>query len=531
MGALPRGSEPESWDDRRPLTRPRRAQSRRKKGSLGSTGNESSRDSLAGAGWSCRDAGTFTGDVPPGRRPFSWLNPGPLFKARNDLVARRLGDPTNDERRRWLAARRASTPSPALTVTRHEGLTAPSFLVLGDPGEGDASQYAVVPLLIQNSDTDFLIICSDVVYPSGDAADYDEKLNRPYRSYPNPIYAVPGNHDWYDGLNGFMAHFCGVDGRTRRPPADGSGGRMQRVLRRLLWRDVVAQPRVDRPFPQPGPYFSLDAGPLVLVGIDTGITGEIDRDQGEWLRTTSRASNKPKILLTGKPLYVDGRRDPGLIEDGGTVDDVVTTPENNYIAAIGGDVHNYQRYTVRVANGRTIQYIVTGGGGGYLHGTHKIPRVDLPGVDENDFRCYPRRGDSISIFSRNLDRQFCFGRGWLQIPADQAAALIGERLGIVPTRSGDRDATITWRSRLAFSIVYPQKERFGGLLHENYANFLDWNDPPLFKSFLRIDATEHEIRIRCFGATGCLEAEKDPPVEDDLVARARAGAWRWAPTP
>jgi hypothetical protein len=502
---------------------------RQRKGPSARTRNKSSRETLTGAGWRCREIGTFADDVPRGRRVFSWLNPAPLIRARNDIVARRLGDPTSDERRRWLAARRASTEPPAFTVAGHEELTAPSFLVLGDTGEGDASQYAVVPLLLRNADTDFLIICSDVVYPSGDATDYDEKLIRPYRNYPNPIYAVPGNHDWYDGLNGFMAHFCGVDGHTRGRPVDGSGGLVRRVLRRLLWRDVVAPLVVDGgTFPQPGPYFSLDAGPVVLVGIDTGITGGIDRDQGAWLRTTSRASPKPKILLTGKPLYVDGRRDPGLIEDGGTVDDVVTAPENNYVAAIGGDVHNYQRYAVRVGGGRTIQYIVTGGGGGYMHGTHKIPRVDLPGVDENHFRCYPRRGDSISIFSRNLDRRFGFGRGWLQIPADQAAALIGERLGIVPTRAGDRAAIITRRSRLAFSIVYPQKERFGGLLHDNYANFLDWNDPPLFKSFLRIDATGREIRIRCFAATGCLEAENDPPVEDDLVAaRARDGAWRW----
>jgi hypothetical protein len=529
MGALLPGSEPGSLGGGRP---PSASTSGGPTGrGLGRTGNDSSRESVTGAGWHCREVGTFAGDVPPGRRPFSWLNPAPLFKARNDVVARRLGDPTNDERRRWLEARRAPTRS-VFTVTGHEGLTTPSFLVLGDPGEGDASQYAVVPLLLRNSDTDFLVICSDVVYPSGDAADYDEKLIRPYRNYPNPIYGIPGNHDWYDGLNGFMAHFCGVDGRSRRRPVAGSGGRVQRLLRRLLWRDVAAPAVADRAaVPQPGPYFSLDAGPLVLVGIDTGITGKIDRHQGQWLRTTSRASTKPKILLTGKPLYVDGRRDPGVIEDGGTVDDVVTAPENNYVAAIGGDVHNYQRYLVRVASGRTIQYIVTGGGGGYMHGTHKIPRVDLPGVAENDFRCYPRRGDSISIFSRNVDRRFGFGRGWLQIPADEAAALIGERLGIVPTRSEDRDATITWRSRLAFAIVYPQKERFGGLLHQNYADFLDWNDPPLFKSFLRIDATERQIRIRCFAVTGCLEAENDPPVEDDLVGvRASDGAWRWTVT-
>jgi Calcineurin-like phosphoesterase len=490
-------------------------------------GNESSRETLAGAGWRCGAIGTFVRDVPSGRRSFSWLDPVPLIKSRNDLVARWLGDPIHEERRRWLAAR-PGLGAP-LAVTERAGLSSASFLVLGDTGEGDASQYALVPVLRENRDTDFMFICSDVVYPSGDAADYPDKFVRPYRDYPHPIYAVPGNHDWYDGLNGFMWHLCGIHGAARpRPAARGPYGIVRHVLRRLLWRDVPVSGEGECAPTQPGPYFSLDAGPLVLVGIDAGITGEIDREQAAWLSATSRTSDKPKILFTGKPLYVDGRRSPGAIEGGGAVDDIVTAPENNYIAAIGGDVHNYQRYPVSLRDGRIVQYIVNGGGGGYMHGTHKIPRVDLPGVGEHAFRCYPRRGDSVSIFSRNIDRRFCFGRGWLAIPPDQAAALIGERLGITPTRPSDRGVRVTWRSRAVFSIVYPQKDRLPGVLHENIAEFLDWNDPPLFKSFLRVDARADRVRIRCFAVTGCLEGERDPPVEDEIVAvRGGGGAWRW----
>jgi Calcineurin-like phosphoesterase len=486
----------------------------------------SSHTSRARAGWRCAEIGTFARLVPSGRPPFSWLNPAPLIKSRNDWVARRLRDPTNDERRRWLAAGPAKDP--LVEVTRNEGRTTTSFLVIGDCGEGDESQYAVVPALLGNADTDFLFICSDVVYPSGDATDYDDRIVRPYREYPNPIYAIPGNHDWYDGLNGFMGYFCGVDGRDRPPRRREGGAGLRVLLRGLLWRDRPGSHPLRRAgVRQPGPYFSLDAGPVVLVGIDTGITGTIDREQGAWLLETSRASTKPKILLTGKPLYVDGRHHPGAIEGGGTIDDIVTAPEHNYVAAIGGDVHNYQRYPIRSAGSRTIQYIVSGGGGGYMHGTHKIPRVDLPGVAEDDFRCYPMRGDSLSIFSRNLDRRFCFGRGWLEITPEQAAQLIGERLGTIPNRPGDKDTTISWRARLAFSIVYPQRYRFGGLLHQNYSEFLDWNDPPLFKSFLRVDATEDAIRIRCFGATGCLEDEKHPPLEDEVIAARDGGTWHW----
>jgi hypothetical protein len=282
---------------------------------------------------------------------------------------------------------------------------------------------------------------------------------------------------------------------------------------------------------------------VLLVGLDTGITGEIDREQGEWLRRISRSSPKPKILLTGKPLYVNGKPHPGPIEGGGTVDDIVRAPQHNYIAAIGGDVHNYQRYPVRLDEGRTIQYVVSGGGGAFMGETHKIPNVDqsaLAGVSESEFRCYPLRGDSLSIFSRNYGR--LLGGGMLGhrigigrlvsrfvfIPPDQAAALMAKRLALSPTRSSARKVKISWRQRLVARWIFPLPGQVHGLFQPLYAELLDWNDPPMFKSFLRLDATGEEVRITCLAASGCLEHERQPPAEDVFVARrGTGGTWNW----
>ncbi|MGI8519332.1 MAG: metallophosphoesterase, partial [Actinomycetota bacterium] len=157
----------------------------------------SSRDTHAGAGWHCQDPGTFTGLLPPGARPLSWLSLVPLFKSRNDVLVGLLGDPTNDERRGWIAAQLATGIDPDLTITRFADRKAISFLLLGDPGEGDSSQYSVVPPLLHKAEgTDFMIIMGDVVYPAGDVADYGNKFYRPYKDYPAPIFGVPGNHDW-----------------------------------------------------------------------------------------------------------------------------------------------------------------------------------------------------------------------------------------------------------------------------------------------------------------------------------------------
>jgi hypothetical protein len=123
-----------------------------------------------------------------------------------------------------------------------------------------------------------------------------------------------------------------------------------------------------------------------------------------------------------------------------------------------------------------------------------------------------------------------FGRllGQLFIPPDQAAGLLEERLGITPTRPCDRNVSISTEARRAFSIVAPRKERLPGPLHEYFVQFMDYNHPPMFKSFLRIDASRDEVLIRCFAATGCREQENDVPVEDAVRASRRTdGSWQW----
>jgi hypothetical protein len=118
----------------------------------------------------------------------------------------------------------------------------------------------------------------------------------------------------------------------------------------------------------------------------------------------------------------------------------VRDPRHNYVAAIGCDVHNYQRYCVRLRpqddcppgekqDERQIQYVVAGGSGAYLGATHKIDKIDMrhgktkdfPAADvypitERDFRCYPLRGDSIAYYSRSFGK-YVRWRGLLSLLA------------------------------------------------------------------------------------------------------------------
>jgi hypothetical protein len=75
--------------------------------------------------------------------------------------------------------------------------------------------------------------------------------------------------------------------------------------------------------------------------------------------------------------------------------DVVHDPWFNYVASIGGNIHDCQRYPVQ-RDGRTIQHVVSGGGGAFMHATHLISKIDpgqVFGVTEDEFRCYPLRRD------------------------------------------------------------------------------------------------------------------------------------------
>lgn len=497
-------------------------------------GPDNSRASEAGAGWTCQKPGTFHDLLPERVADFSWRRPRVLWRSRNDVLARLFGDPSNAIRRRCVAALRERGTPAAFTVHRSEPEF--SFALLGDTGEGDRSQYAVVPALLNAAaGTDFMIIESDVIYPAGDADEYPDKFFRPYRDYPAPIYAIPGNHDWYDGLRGFLHVFCDLDVDCSPPPWRGPLS----FLPRLLWRapgevDAAALAEVRRRYRgapgqqavQPGPYWAIDTPSLRIIGVDTGITGSLDRDQGRWLREVS-AGPKPKLLVTGKPLYVDDEHRPGEIEGGGTVDEIVQDPAHNYVAAIGGDIHNYQRYPVTTEDGRTIQYIVSGGGGAFMHATHTIPRTRL--VEEDQFRCYPLRGDSLSRYSK------LYGR-WLRLPKlfeltpEEATAAVQHRLGIRPGR-GYTGPKPSFRARFIAALLgVPRggrhRPRFlRAPVHKLPQRFrselADWDHPPFFKSFLRVDVTESHLRIRCHAATGCGDHEAAPPCEDEVTIKLR----------
>ncbi len=368
----------------------------------------------------------------------SWISARALIDAVNQILNVGADGLIAQLRSEWVARGSGTQPQ---VIDRSDDTC---FVVLGDTGEQDASQFVVCPALsaaVRAHHPGFVLIMSDVIYPAGDVDDYRDGLYRPYRSEdPNfhvaaPLVALPGNHDWYDGLSGFMYHFCG---RDRLPPeayAPGFGLRsLYGRLFRILWRRPGAArpetkalrattPPTQAPSPatqaikQPGPYYAIRTAYLLIVAIDTGIDGTIDQAQWDWLTMVS-TEPLPKILLTGKPLVVNATLEQCWVGSrpkhgaGRSVWQLVNDPANRYVATIGGDLHNFQYYSPKASDvGGPQLHLVAGCGGAFMHGTHNYINAEqdsrLRNSPKHEFYklpdwSFPTPADSFSYFAGQL---------------------------------------------------------------------------------------------------------------------------------
>src|SRR5262249_17919386 len=159
-----------------------------------------------------------------------------------------------------------------------------SFIVIGDPGEGDPSQHILRDRYLEvgrRPDVKFLVVSSDVIYPSGEMKDYETKFYLPFKGFDKPIYAIPGNHDWFSALDGFSANFLEPDAARvamrARVSSDlrltsTTSGRIERMIDRAHQLQSLYG---VRPGWQHGPFFEIHGKRFSLVAVDTGILKRI----------------------------------------------------------------------------------------------------------------------------------------------------------------------------------------------------------------------------------------------------------------
>jgi hypothetical protein len=238
---------------------------------------------------------------------------------------------------------------------------------VADTGDGFDSTYAVASLVAARElavkgaseplpGGKILVMGGDQVYPYPTREAYHDRLEVPYKlALPNPaeprhIYAIPGNHDWYDGLASFDSIFC----HHRHGFQEGyrTGG----------WN-----------LPQHRSYFALRLPHnWWIFGADIQLSRYLDSAQVNYFRAiTERMTSEDKIILcNAAPSWVypdSGFDEPemNLLK----LADVVHQSKAQIVAILAGDLHHYSRYSSAEV---PVQLITAGGGGAYMHPTHDL---------------------------------------------------------------------------------------------------------------------------------------------------------------
>ena len=246
-----------------------------------------------------------------------------------------------------------------------------------DTGDGWNPTYAIAyaasqPRLVVRSEgkdivlprADVLVFGGDEVYPAPSREEYQRRLVVPYTKafgdQPGPsaphVFAIPGNHDWYDGLNAFTRLFC-----------SGVGGR----------RFAGWETRQHRS------YFALKLpGRWWLFGSDGQLQSDLDTGQIEYFRNVARhhmKSGDKVILCLSLPVwtYAHKYRTMGREFDETDLlylrDEVLGREGIEVKVFLTGDLHHYRRHEEigRTQSGSPVQKITAGGGGAFLHPTHE----------------------------------------------------------------------------------------------------------------------------------------------------------------
>jgi hypothetical protein len=251
-----------------------------------------------------------------------------------------------------------------------------SFIVIGDTGEGDASQNVLRDQLLNVAATDavrFVVISSDVVYPDGSMIDYEAKFWQPFKGVDKPVYAIPGNHDWYDALEAFLATFLQPDAARAAMEARANADlRLTSTTRSRIGSliDEAARLRSDYRVPtgfQRGPFFEIQTDRFALLAIDTGVVKRVDVQQWAWLEgALARANGKLTMAILGHPFYAGG------FDQATGNDEFVRLKRlllDHHVAIVmAGDTHDLEYYAESAADrpDGVVHHFVNGGGGAYL---------------------------------------------------------------------------------------------------------------------------------------------------------------------
>ncbi|GBG34022.1 Hypothetical Protein FCC1311_102452 [Hondaea fermentalgiana] len=213
---------------------------------------------------------------------------------------------------------------------------------------------------------------------------------------PPCAYAIPGNHDWFDGLDTFMQCIC---------YRDWIGG----------WR-----------MPQSKSYFALKLPHgWWAFGLDFALEDDIDGLQYQYFASVAHrclGENDQVILCSHEPTWLldaylndPHPEDKPISRTSKNLKQLVRRHLRGRVAMrIAGDVHNYMRYNAEqplsysaLRAGAAPFLVTSGGGGAFLHPTHTFPeRYKEMAAYYKLEKAYPSFSESRMVGMRNLGQGF-----------------------------------------------------------------------------------------------------------------------------
>lgn len=279
---------------------------------------------------------------------------------------------------------------------------------ISDLGDGFDATYTMAHVMAQDQleaggeklkRGNILIMGGDQVYPTPEMEEYDNRLKGPYHAaFPwveedkdrPSLFALPGNHDWYDGLTNFLRLFC-----------------QKRSLGNWLSR-------------QSRSYFALKLPYNTwMIGIDIQLNADIDYPQLCYFREVAQKqfeAGDKIILCTAEPSWVYKSFDlknKSYERLQFFIDRILHGKESTYqdknksiqiIAILTGDLHHYSRYEELGAEGYRRQLITAGGGGAFMHPTHTLKET-LPSSEEKTAtlkKIFPPKNVSRKLSLKNI---------------------------------------------------------------------------------------------------------------------------------
>ncbi len=258
---------------------------------------------------------------------------------------------------------------------------------------------------------DLLVFGGDTAYPAATALELERRLLTPWNGIlrgeegggsQRVLLGIPGNHDWYDGLDGFGRLFRrsalheipdpAAASAAPRPadPTDGAGGS---VLERGLHLDEIGESlrlageafealaailvgskvrrasrlRLDGYTPvQEASYWAVPLAPgLDLWGVDRQLRNADFRQRVFFGERRAEAPGGGILFVAPDPAIAFGEpNEPGekLLEA------CHLSMRSQRMFYLTGDVHHYERQSV----GESL-HVIAGGGGAFLHGSRIAP--------------------------------------------------------------------------------------------------------------------------------------------------------------